>query len=667
MALARVEGQGEAAGSSMSAPERAPTDPQGPQRAAPERAGTPELLPAADELGALGRPAPTPVSPALPGHRRSESAPAAPSMRTGDPRSRSSAAWAGNPRSRLPAAWAGDPRASSPPLDALYSPSASSSTSSTLAPTPGMVDGGRLPPGLARPTAGAHLSPQMTAVFGGLFGLAMLTSLIALLIQGVPVRDERALVAMSSAANPAPGATEAAKPGVPQELKKKKRTPLPSPWRISELAKDPAVTLASDAVDRRAFIAALAGKDVPKAQIYRIMKAFEGVRKFDKCGRKDRFTVAMDKSTRRVRAFEYEVSASEIYQAKEDAAGLLTGGTLDLKIGEEESVAAFYVGKDVAGSAKAGGLEDGVLDVIDDALSGRMSTEGFEEGSTVRMIAVEETALGMFSHYKKLIAVEYRPADPAEKPIRIYDFNGQEGHGYFDERGRQPYAGGWRSPVPGAPVTSRFNPKRLHPILKKIMPHNGTDFGATTGTPIYAAYRGVIEWVGPAGATGNFVAINHPGGITTGYAHMSRFAPGLKVGDKVGTHQLIGYVGTTGRSTGPHLHLSAKKDGKFFDVLTLQLDGERVMPGIDRAAFVATKEALDKRLDAIPLPEPPPEPQKPDPKEPPATASAAGSAVTPPPDTAPSGPPAPQTPPPSGMGDDEGEMIEGADLKTPPP
>jgi hypothetical protein len=143
------------------------------------------------------------------------------------------------------------------------------------------------------------------------------------------------------------------------------------------------------------------------------------------------------------------------------------------------------------------------------------------------------------------------------------------------------------------------------------MPHQGTDFGAPMGTPVYSAYRGIVDAVGPAGPSGNLVTITHANGITTGYAHLSKFAAGIKHGDKVGTHQLVGYVGTTGRSTGPHLHFSAKKDGKFFDAETLQLDGERVLPTQDRTAFLALKAELDRRLDAIPLPEPPPEKPKP--------------------------------------------------------
>jgi murein DD-endopeptidase MepM/ murein hydrolase activator NlpD len=465
----------------------------------------------------------------------------------------------------------------------------------------------------------------MTAVFGGLFGLATITSIIALLIQVAPPKNERAAASAApsaSASAPAPAFSAVV------ESKKKKRVPIPGPWRISALEKDPSVVISTGLMDHKSLLDALSDKGVPKAQVYRVMKAFEGERKFDKSSKKDRFTVALERSTKKVRAFEYEVGPSEVWQAREDKDGLLQGQKLDLKIAEAEVVSAFYVVKDVIASYQWAGLEDGILPAMEEALSGRASVESLEEGSIVRFIGVEETALGLFSRYKRLTALEIRPPDPAGKTLRVYWFDGQESHGYFDDRGRQPHGGGWRSPCPGAPITSRFNPKRMHPVLHKVMPHQGTDFGAATGTPIYAAYKGTVSFVGPAGATGNFVSIDHPNGVTTGYAHMSRFAPGIKAGDKVAARQLIGYVGSTGRSTGPHLHFSAKKDGKFFDAETLQLDGERVMPGPDRPAFLAVKADLDRRLDAIALPEPPPEKPKAEPVAAPAPpgSAAAGSA-----------------------------------------
>lgn len=495
---------------------------------------------------------------------------------------------------------------------------------------------------LPRVHAGVVLSPRMTAIFGGLFGLATMTSIIALLIQVVPPRDERALVANAGLTHrmggESPEQPESATAG-PQP-KKRERVAVPGPWRLSELSKDPSVEIVSGTVGSKSFIDALAEKNVPKAQSYRIMKAFAEIRKFDKCGKKDKFYVAMERSSKRVKAFEYEVNATDIIQAAEDQGGILVGKKLDMMIAEAEVVGAFYVSKDLTASYKFGGFDEGVIALIDDALGGRLSSEGFEEGSTIRLIAVEETALGLFSKYKRVVALEYRPANPADKPIRIYAFHGQESRGYWDDKGKQPYSGGWQVPCPGAPVTSKFNPKRLHPVLKKVMPHNGTDFGAPMGTPVYSAFRGVVDWVGPLGPSGNLVTIMHPNGVQTGYAHLSKFAPGIKVGMKLSGHQLVGYVGSTGRSTGPHLHFSAKKNGQFFDAETLQMGGERVMPAMDRAAFLEVKAELDKRLDAIPLPEPPREPVR---KTPVAVSSAGGasSAAANAPEAPPQGPAAP--------------------------
>src|SRR5690606_9983461 len=95
---------------------------------------------------------------------------------------------------------------------------------------------------------------------------------------------------------------------------------------------------------------------------------------------------------------------------------------------------------------------------------------------------------------------------------------------------------------------------------------------ASPGTPVRAAASGVVTFVGPKGPNGNLIAISHPQGYETFYAHLSRFAPGLKRGTKVEQRQLIAYVGSTGRSTGPHLHFTLKRNGKFVDPAT-QLNG----------------------------------------------------------------------------------------------
>jgi murein DD-endopeptidase MepM/ murein hydrolase activator NlpD len=145
--------------------------------------------------------------------------------------------------------------------------------------------------------------------------------------------------------------------------------------------------------------------------------------------------------------------------------------------------------------------------------------------------------------------------------------------------------------------------KRMHPVLNKVMPHTGTDFGAPMGTPIGATAPGVVSFRGPAGASGNLVKVKHEGGYESGYAHLSRFAK-LNVGDKVDRLQIVGYCGSTGRSTGPHLHFTMKKNDVFIDAESLNLDGMRVLAKSHRAAFQEVIQKYDPILDQIPLPEP---------------------------------------------------------------
>jgi murein DD-endopeptidase MepM/ murein hydrolase activator NlpD len=140
-----------------------------------------------------------------------------------------------------------------------------------------------------------------------------------------------------------------------------------------------------------------------------------------------------------------------------------------------------------------------------------------------------------------------------------------------------------------------------------VTPHLGTDFGAPTGTPIGASAPGTVTFIGYSGPSGNLVKLEHAGGIETGYAHMSRFREGLKVGDKVGRLELIGYVGSTGRSTGPHLHFTAQKNKEFFDAEKLDLDGMRTLGGSLRGTFEGVMAKYNPLLEAIVLPEPLPE------------------------------------------------------------
>ncbi|HQB42272.1 MAG TPA: peptidoglycan DD-metalloendopeptidase family protein, partial [Polyangiaceae bacterium] len=486
-------------------------------------------------------------------------------------------------------------------------PSLRPHTAQALPSTSELLDPVAVPPPIPRQSprvaAPTVLSPRMTAVFGVLFGLAGIVAVFAALNRVSPQSanaSPRAKPEEVASATPRLTATRALDqlPDFEED-----GPPIPGPWRVASLADDANLRTIKGVVGLEPFVTTLQAKGVSKAETYRILAAFKKHDAFKRLRKADQFTVVLDRSTGKVVGFELEISALEVYQAKPNEEGLLVGTRLDMKVGSRPRVAALRISEgDLASNLKRGRLRESVTAIIDRAFDGRASVASMPTGSTLRVILQEKTALGRFAEYEYVEALEYVSSKPDTKPLRLYRFKDGGRYGYFNQDGKEPYRGGWRMPCPGAPITSPFNPKRLHPVLKTIRPHQGTDFGAPTGTPIHATSFGTVDWVGPRGPAGNLVILKHPGNIDSYYMHMSRFAPGLKKGDKVETFQVIGFVGSTGRSTGPHLHFGIKKNDVWIDPMSLQLDGDRLVSASLRSDFEKVKAELDKRLDAIELP-----------------------------------------------------------------
>lgn len=142
---------------------------------------------------------------------------------------------------------------------------------------------------------------------------------------------------------------------------------------------------------------------------------------------------------------------------------------------------------------------------------------------------------------------------------------------YYNENGESLAKAFIRNPIEFARISSKFNPGRVHPIFKKIRPHNGTDYAAKIGTPIKNTGDGNIEFIGVKKGYGNVIVVNHGRGYTTLYAHMKGFKKGLKKGGKVSQGEIIGYVGMTGYTTGPHLHYEFKINGVPKNSLSVDL------------------------------------------------------------------------------------------------
>ncbi|MCL2724039.1 MAG: M23 family metallopeptidase [Polyangiaceae bacterium] len=390
-------------------------------------------------------------------------------------------------------------------------------------------------------------------------------------------------------------------------------------WRVVTMKSDPGIEIIEGSF-KRSLSTALVQAGVARTEIKRLARAFDGTLRIDRPERKnssaapkedhtpkESFLLARDRSNGSIVAFEFIASPVDVWQARIDEnTKRLNTKKLDLHVEHRRIASAIVIGTDVGKAVAAAGLREEAIEAIDDALEGHIDLTALKSGVRIRVIGTEDWVEGEFARYR-VSALEFVPRSGVTLRIYGYENEGTRRRparlAFYDARGQRPYRGTFRSPLPFARITSRFNPRRMHPVLHTILPHNGVDFGASTGTPVFAAGAGTVATVGDGGRCGNMIQIDHANGLRTGYCHLSRFVTGLHAGQHIEPRQLIGYVGKTGSATGPHLHFAVKRDGVFIDPLTLKLDGVRVLPASDRDAFVARRAELDKALDTIALPD----------------------------------------------------------------
>ena len=176
--------------------------------------------------------------------------------------------------------------------------------------------------------------------------------------------------------------------------------------------------------------------------------------------------------------------------------------------------------------------------------------------------------------------------------LTLYYFDDEKHAGHYDKSGKSIQKALMKTPINGARLSSPFG-MRKHPIDGFNKMHKGTDFAAPMGTPIMASGNGVVKKAGWCGGGGNCVVIKHNSAYQTIYAHMSKFANGIRSGVRVKQGQTIGYVGSTGKSTGPHLHYEVVFNGKKINSQTLKLPSGKVLKGEDRKVFETKKIKLD--------------------------------------------------------------------------
>lgn len=180
-------------------------------------------------------------------------------------------------------------------------------------------------------------------------------------------------------------------------------------------------------------------------------------------------------------------------------------------------------------------------------------------GDQFSILYEEEYLNGEFIGYGDILATQFVNQGKRYTAVRYIDEAGEVG--YYNPEGESMRKAFLRNPLDVFRISSNFNPRRRHPILNTIRAHKGTDYAAPTGTPIRAASDGQVTWSQRNGSFGNLVVVKHSGGFETKYAHLSRYARGIKKGARVRQGQIIGYVGSTGSATGPHLHYEFLMNG----------------------------------------------------------------------------------------------------------
>jgi murein DD-endopeptidase MepM/ murein hydrolase activator NlpD len=220
-------------------------------------------------------------------------------------------------------------------------------------------------------------------------------------------------------------------------------------------------------------------------------------------------------------------------------------------------------------------------------------------------VVVEKQLLGgKFYKYGRVLAAEY---GGKVGTFRAFYFAGRgktaataQGK-YYDDKGQAISKTMLKTPLRFVRISSKFDRKRLHPILHVEKAHLGIDYAAPVGTPVWASASGRVVEAAMKRGSGNTVVIAHSNGINTRYYHLSKFARGLRAGQTVKQKDVIGFVGTTGLSTGPHLHFSVTKNGAFVDPNKMQIN--RDAPVADRVGFMETiRPRLAALRDAQPSP-----------------------------------------------------------------
>lgn len=241
------------------------------------------------------------------------------------------------------------------------------------------------------------------------------------------------------------------------------------------------------------------------------------------------------------------------------------------------------------------GFSPALIDKLEDALAASVSFYHTQKGDEFKIIYKEKYIDGKPVSIGDVLGAYYKN----EKDHYVVRYETDDYDGFYDLEGRATKKAFLKSPVRASRISSRFNRRRFHPILKRTKPHLGTDFAAPYGTPIRAVANGTIEIVSYSRGNGKYVKMRHDKTYQTQYLHMSRFAKGMRKGVRVQQGQTIGYVGSTGLATGPHVCFRFWKNGSQVDPLRQNFPPPKPMKEESLPEYFKQRDIMVAQLDRI--------------------------------------------------------------------
>ncbi|MCA9539789.1 MAG: M23 family metallopeptidase [Myxococcales bacterium] len=343
--------------------------------------------------------------------------------------------------------------------------------------------------------------------------------------------------------------------------------------------------------------AALEAQGVSGSQVHAIVAALSGLYDFRNARPGAAFALRRDRASGELLSFRFEHGPLEIFAVERGLDGRYVGHQVEVPVRVVEAEVGAEIRASLYRAMQRVGESPGLVALVTDVFAWDIDFyKNTHAGDRFRVVVEKIYKDADFIRYGRILAAEYAGEVGT---FRTFWFapEGEEGH-YYLEDGQSAEKSFLATPLKFARISSGFG-RRRHPVLGYTKAHMGVDYAAPVGTPVWAMAAGVVTWADWKGPNGKLVRIDHGGGLESAYAHLSRIGPGIKKGARVRQKQVIGNVGTTGRSTGPHLHFAIKRGGGYIDPSRLKITRGKPITEARRDAFAALVARRTAQLEGI--------------------------------------------------------------------